>query len=117
LDFLSIYLIRNVNGSTIISYHPAFNLPTTTALFFHTRIRFAGTQENPKPIAGFFTLNQFGAVGQSVHWQKIFQGCPDPIFVFLTFIWHALYAWDEALQTLYNHICDMVSLILHAKKD
>ena len=44
-DLLSIHLIRNVNGSTIFSYHPTLNLPTTTASFFHTRIRFAGQLE------------------------------------------------------------------------
>jgi len=24
------------------------------------------------------------------------------------FIWHAMYAWDEALEFLYRHIIDMV---------
>ena len=42
LDLLAVHLIRNVNGSTIISYHPTMALPTTTAEFFHQRIRFAG---------------------------------------------------------------------------
>ena len=42
LDLLSIHLIRNTNGSTIISYHPTLNMPGTTAPFLHERIRFAG---------------------------------------------------------------------------
>jgi len=42
LDLLSVHLIRNINGSTIISFHPTLNLPTTTAPFLHERIRFAG---------------------------------------------------------------------------
>jgi hypothetical protein len=41
-DLLSVHLIRNINGSTIISFHPSLNLPTTTAPFLHERIRFAG---------------------------------------------------------------------------
>jgi hypothetical protein len=42
LDLLAVHLIRNKNGSTIISFHPSLNLPTTTAPFLHERIRFAG---------------------------------------------------------------------------
>ncbi|KAG6829922.1 hypothetical protein H0H92_002945 [Tricholoma furcatifolium] len=58
--------------------------PVTTASWLRDRIRYAG---------------------QSVYWQTIFQNSPDPTFVLLTFVWHALYAWDEALEHLYNHIC------------
>ena len=43
LDLLSVHLVRNINGSTIISYHPSMNIPATTAKFLHERIRFAGT--------------------------------------------------------------------------
>ena len=50
----------------------------------------------------------FPIPGQSVYWQHMFQKSPDPTFVFLTFIWHALYAWDEALENLYEHICYLV---------
>lgn len=42
LDLLSVHLIRNVKGNTIISYHVNMDLPTTTAEYFHERIRFAG---------------------------------------------------------------------------
>jgi hypothetical protein len=47
LDLLSVHLIRNINGSTIISFHPSLNLPTTTAPFLHERIRFAGELVTP----------------------------------------------------------------------
>ena len=50
----------------------------------------------------------FPLLGQSVYWQNIFQKSPDPTFVLLTFIWHTVYAWDEALEDLYNHICTIV---------
>jgi hypothetical protein len=43
LDLLSVHLIRNIDGSTIISYHPNLKMSTTTAPYLHTRIRFAGT--------------------------------------------------------------------------
>ncbi|KAH9474783.1 hypothetical protein JR316_0013248 [Psilocybe cubensis] len=91
LDLLAVHLIRNVNGSTILSFHPTLNLPTTTAAFLHERIRFAG---------------------QSVYWQSIFQQSSDPTFVLLTFVWHAMYAWDEALENLYDHICTLESRVI-----
>ena len=50
--------------------------------------------------------------GQSVYWQSMFQKSQDPTLVLLTFIWHTLYAWDEALEHLYAHICSLVSRVL-----
>ena len=41
-DLLSIHLVRNVHGNTIISYHANMDLPTTKADYLHERIRFAG---------------------------------------------------------------------------
>jgi len=49
--------------------------------------------------------------GQSVYWQSMFQKSQDPTLVLLTFIWHAMYAWDEALENLYEHICSLVSWV------
>lgn len=42
LDFLSVHMIRNSEGSTIISYHPSLPLPTTTAKDLQDRIGLAG---------------------------------------------------------------------------
>ncbi|KAJ3998256.1 hypothetical protein F5050DRAFT_1567627 [Lentinula boryana] len=94
LDLLSVHLIRRNDGlgSTIISYHDQ-DENATSAPYLHERIRFAG---------------------QSVYWQSIFQKSPDPTFVLLTFIWHAMYAWDEALEKLYGHICWMESQIMRS---
>jgi len=92
LDLLSVHLIRNVDGNTIISYHPTMKHPTTVAKYLHDRIRYAG---------------------QSVYWQSIFQKSADPTFVLITFIWHAMYAWDEALQHLYNHICWLETKVIN----
>ncbi|PPQ75298.1 hypothetical protein CVT24_007521 [Panaeolus cyanescens] len=92
LDLLSVHFIRKSTGSTIISYHPSLALRTTSADYLHKRIRFAG---------------------QSVYWQTIFRQSKDPTFVLLTFIWHALYSWDEALENLYSHICNMESQVIN----
>ncbi|KAJ7507271.1 hypothetical protein B0H11DRAFT_1970976 [Mycena galericulata] len=91
LDLLAVHLIRSTDGNTIISYHN--NGPdSTSAMYLHERIRFAG---------------------QSVYWQSIFQKSPDPTFVLLTFIWHAMYAWDEGLEQLYDHICFLETRVIN----
>ncbi|KAJ7135427.1 hypothetical protein C8R43DRAFT_1020979 [Mycena crocata] len=91
LDLLAIHLIRSTDGNTIISYHNTEN-DTTSATYLHERIRFAG---------------------QSVYWQSIFQRSPDPTFVLLTFIWHAMYAWDESFELLYSHICYIETQVIN----
>ncbi|TFK29544.1 hypothetical protein FA15DRAFT_664093 [Coprinopsis marcescibilis] len=95
LDLLSVHLIRRKSGSVIISFHPNLDLPTTTAPYLHERIRFAG---------------------QSVYWQNIFKSSTDPTFVLLTYLWHALYAWDEALENLYTHICHLETQVIHTSE-
>jgi hypothetical protein len=110
LDLLSVHLIRKAHGSTIISYHHELDdHRTTTAQYLHERIRFAGMF--------LFTLLEcpndiYHSAGQSVYWQSIFQKSSDPTFVLITFLWHALYAWDEALENLYKHICSLVRALL-----
>ena len=43
LDLLSVHLVRNVAGNTIISLHPNIKLHVTLeAAYLHERIRFAG---------------------------------------------------------------------------
>jgi hypothetical protein len=88
LDLLAIHMIRSTEGSTIITYHPDRDWNATSAQELHTRLKL---------------------VGRSVYWQNIFRNSVDPTFVFLALLWHALYAWDEALETLYEHFCWLVS--------
>ncbi|KAF8523160.1 hypothetical protein BU17DRAFT_20807, partial [Hysterangium stoloniferum] len=83
-DFLAIHMFRAQQNSTIITYHPPSEWCATTAEKLHTRISLAG---------------------QSVYWQKIFEKSPDPTLVLLSTLWYALYAWDEALETLWEYIC------------
>jgi Mg2+ and Co2+ transporter CorA len=91
LDLLAIHVVRDINSSTIISYHPDKEANTTSAKELHARVKFAG---------------------DSVYWQKIFQNTNDPTFVLLAILWHALYAWDEALEAMYTHFCWLESQVM-----
>ncbi|KAF8516401.1 hypothetical protein JB92DRAFT_2810383 [Gautieria morchelliformis] len=86
LDHLAMHMLRAKDSSTIISYQPTFYREVTTASSLHSRVYLAG---------------------QSVYWNKIFRGSNDPTFVFLTILWYALYAWDQALERLWEHICQL----------
>lgn len=82
-------MIRQKDSSTVISYHPPAEWRGTSAAILHSRFHFAG---------------------QSVYWRTIFNQSDDPTFVLLSLLWHALYAWDEALETLYQHISSLASV-------
>ncbi|KAF8880546.1 hypothetical protein BD779DRAFT_1548833 [Infundibulicybe gibba] len=86
LDLLSVHLIRNIKGNTIISYHAKQKFGPDKTTYLRDRIQFAG---------------------RSVYWQSIFKESSDPTFILLCYVWHALYAWDEALEHLYSHICQL----------
>lgn len=94
LDLLAVHLIRSTSGNTIISFHDR-DQQCTSAPYLHERIRFAG---------------------QSVYWQSIFQKSSDPTFILLTYIWHAMYAWDQALERLYTHICSLETRVLTTRE-
>ncbi|KAG6815123.1 hypothetical protein H0H87_004887, partial [Tephrocybe sp. NHM501043] len=76
-DLLSLHMVRSHMNSTIISYHPGEKYRSSPASFLHSRLI---------------------AAGHSVYWNAIFAQHDDPTFVFLSLLWHALYAWDEALE-------------------
>ncbi|KAF9267493.1 hypothetical protein L218DRAFT_1061315 [Marasmius fiardii PR-910] len=90
LDLLAVHLIRDERSSTVISCHHT-DPDTTSAEYLHERMLYAG---------------------QSVYWQNIFQKSPDPTFVVLLFLWHAMYAWDEALEILYRHVLHMEKTVV-----
>ncbi|KAJ6460942.1 hypothetical protein C8R45DRAFT_794377, partial [Mycena sanguinolenta] len=85
-DILAIHMVRSPGLSTIISYHPPRTHRTTTAHTLRTRLL---------------------AAGQSVYWKHIFSSTisSNPTFVLLALLWYPLYAFDEALDALYSHIC------------
>lgn len=91
IDLLAIHMIRKPKNSTVISYHPPLEWHGTTAKYLHARMRYAG---------------------QSVYWQNIFKKSDDPTFVLLSILWYAVYAWDESLENLYTHICNLVCAFL-----
>lgn len=82
-------MVRRKGGSTIISYHPPREWKSTSALYLRTRT---------------------GHAGASVYWRSLFARSEDPTLVLLCMLWYALYAWDEALENLYMHICWLVSM-------
>jgi len=70
------------------------------------------SQVRGRPLSPLFNQSETTiGTGQSVYWQNIFKKYKDPTFVLLAFIWHTLYAWDEALEHLYAHICKIVSIV------
>jgi len=89
VDLLALHMIRHKDSSTIISYHPPAKWLGTSAAILHSRFHFAG---------------------QSVYWRTIFNESDDPTFILLSILWHALYAWDEALEILFQHISSIASV-------
>ncbi|KAG6809962.1 hypothetical protein H0H92_013890 [Tricholoma furcatifolium] len=90
-DLLALHMVRSHMNSTIISYHPPEEHCTTTAASLHSRLN---------------------ATGHSVYWSSMFGQYDDPTFIFLSLLWYALYAWDEALEVLYSHICWVESRVI-----
>ncbi|KDQ10147.1 hypothetical protein BOTBODRAFT_190632 [Botryobasidium botryosum FD-172 SS1] len=90
LDLLAIHMVRNADTSTVISYHPESDW-CTSAEELWTRLKL---------------------VGRSVYWQLIVRGSKDPTFIFLAIMWSALYAWDEALEKLSEHFCQLESRVI-----
>ncbi|KAG2071272.1 hypothetical protein BDR04DRAFT_1098684 [Suillus decipiens] len=89
IDLLAIHVVRGVETSTIISYHPESTWCRTSAKRLHFLMRL---------------------VGESVYWQKIFDKSKDPTFLFLAILWYALYAWDETFELLYKHLSELCNL-------
>ncbi|KAF9473382.1 hypothetical protein BDN70DRAFT_867464 [Pholiota conissans] len=83
-DQLAVHMVRSRSSNTIISLHPNEDHKSTSAKTLHSRVH---------------------AAGRSVYWGNILKDSSDPTFVLLSLLWYALYAWDEALEHLYNHIC------------
>jgi hypothetical protein len=82
-------MIREVETSTIISYHPK---PT-----------FTRCQTSAERLHSLMLL-----VGESVYWQDIFSKSKDPTFLLLAMLWYALYGWDESLESLDNYVTSLV---------
>ncbi|KAJ7276937.1 hypothetical protein C8J57DRAFT_1061271 [Mycena rebaudengoi] len=94
-DILALHLIRHPDPaqSTLLSYHPPHTHRTTSAGVLRSQLLTAG---------------------RSVYWNKIFAStiATDPTFVLLALLWYPLNAFDEALETLYVHICWLESRVM-----
>ncbi|KAG2739118.1 hypothetical protein P692DRAFT_20756521, partial [Suillus brevipes Sb2] len=91
IDLLAIHMVRGVKTSTIISYHPESTWCRTSVKRLHSLMQL---------------------VGGSVYWQQIFDKSQDPTFLVLAILWYVLYAWDESLELLYNHVSELESKAL-----
>jgi hypothetical protein len=88
-DLLSVHMVRTVQSSTIISYHPKLRRTTAERLY-----------------------SLINRTGRSVYWSKNFDRSKDPTCLFLCFLWYAMYEWDEAFEILYTYINQLVSTAL-----
>ncbi|KZV92283.1 hypothetical protein EXIGLDRAFT_718560 [Exidia glandulosa HHB12029] len=80
-DMLAVLLVRVVGQQTLITIHP--DSAQDSARKLQKRIFMAG---------------------KGIYWGNLMRSVADPIFVLLIVMWSALYAWDEAMLVLYNHI-------------
>ncbi|KAJ8522411.1 hypothetical protein ONZ45_g1008 [Pleurotus djamor] len=130
LDLLAVHVIRDSESSTIISYHPVRaqteeGLPMTVRDRHGRQMQANRPSRQPTPTntmhgphaqgesmpskemgtSAQFLARRIRLAGQSVYWQSLYANSPDPSFILITYLWHALYAWDEALETLYQYVC------------
>ncbi|KAF8625330.1 hypothetical protein AX17_006872 [Amanita inopinata Kibby_2008] len=91
-DLLALHMIRSETENTIISYHCSNTYGSTSAEDLCTRLQL---------------------VGKSVYWSKMFENNPDPTFILISILWHALYAWDEAVQELQNEIHNLEAHLIN----
>ncbi|KZV83555.1 hypothetical protein EXIGLDRAFT_842848 [Exidia glandulosa HHB12029] len=85
VDLLALHMVRAGDESTLIVTLPqAKYWLTTSAAEMQERVLLAG---------------------KGVYWSGILQQTKDPTFMIVIMLWHALYAWDEAMAVLYEHIC------------
>ncbi|KJA17687.1 hypothetical protein HYPSUDRAFT_46166 [Hypholoma sublateritium FD-334 SS-4] len=90
-DQLAVHMVRSRASNTIISLHPKTQMHGVSAQTLHSRVH---------------------AAGRSVYWNSIFKNTMDATFVLLSLLWYALYAWDEALEHLYSHVCFLESQVI-----
>ena len=93
IDLLAIHMVRDVETSTIISYH-------RESTWCHIR--------KAPPLAH---------AARWVYWQNIFSNTEDPTFLVLAILWYALHSWDESFGFLYNHVNKLVCNLLVLNKN
>lgn len=88
---MGIYMIRSNDKNTVLCYSP---LPgsefTSTAMDAHA---------------------WFLRTGRDTYWEDIFKQSKDSTFTLLPILWYLLYAWAEALESLYLYLNKLVSVV------
>lgn len=87
-DLLAVHMVRHVESSSIISYHPR---QRTSAKRLHALIQ---------------------RTSNSVYWSKMFKASSDPTLLLLTYLWYVLYAWDETFEELCKYISWLETQVL-----
>lgn len=88
-DLLAVHMVRHVESSSIISYHPR---QRTSAKRLHALIQ---------------------RTSNSVYWSKMFKASSDPTLLLLTYLWYVLYAWDETFEELCKYISWLETQVLN----
>ncbi|TFK23317.1 hypothetical protein FA15DRAFT_468962 [Coprinopsis marcescibilis] len=89
-DLVSVHLDQSHGTNTVISYHPSVKFPTTTAKEMNARFNLAGEMCNN-------------------YWKRNLHLSSDasPVVPLLLFFWYAVYSWDEAAQSLDEHLLNL----------
>jgi len=98
IDTLALHLIREPNGATLICMQPPNN-PYVN-------------RELPSERPGKYLHKLLLLAGTGVYWGNIFHTNRDPIFACIIALWYPLYAWDEAMEALHNHIRFLESRVI-----
>ena len=101
-------MVRHIDSATVISYHHnKFDWCTTSARDLHTRFKLVGRSVYWYNLIAILITH--GLTPRTLLYRKnIVKNSRDPTFLFVAILWSALYAWDEALETLYKHIRRLV---------
>jgi len=78
---LAVLVVRAEGNHTLITVHPG-----------------------PVPHSARTLAHRLMAAGQGVYWGNLISRAHDPVFMLLIVMWSAIYAWDEAMTSLYTHV-------------
>lgn len=101
-------MVREAGNATIISYHHDIEGSTSAEDLF-TRLKLVGRSVYWSVLNTISLRVGLFFNGKVSFRQNIVRNSKDPTFVFLALLWSALYAWDEAIESLYSHFCWLVS--------
>lgn len=86
---LAVLMIRVPEQMTIITAHPG-----------------------PVPHSARTLQDRIWMAGKGIYWGNLMRKSSDPVFLLLVIMWSALYAWDEAMEVLYEHITKLEARVI-----